>query len=300
MTTPSLTRRALCGGLLALPALTSVTRPALAAPIPTVEPGRLTVGILGDMPMTSLKDGKLIGTDGELAARIARNLGLEVATKTLEWGSLIQATRQGQVDLLIGSVGWTAERAKVMLLSDPVYYFDCRLIQKKANSWTTFADMRGRTIGAVTGFLWVPELKKVEGIRELKLYDTQDAVLRDLVAGRVDIGLLDPTMTEYALATHPEWGLHQLPLKPEPAKYPVLSQKNQSIFATPSSRKELADAVNAQIREIWADCANVRAMAAYGLGDPSWFTPPQDNYRAGVDRPKDWTAPKPADSCFSK
>ena len=30
------------------------------------------------MPMTELKDGKLIGTDGELMAQIAKKLGLEV------------------------------------------------------------------------------------------------------------------------------------------------------------------------------------------------------------------------------
>ncbi|MFL5334705.1 MAG: hypothetical protein ACJ8H8_16310, partial [Geminicoccaceae bacterium] len=40
--------------------------PAQAAPPKTMEPGKLTVGINGDMPMTSVKDGKLIGTDGEL------------------------------------------------------------------------------------------------------------------------------------------------------------------------------------------------------------------------------------------
>src|SRR3954464_15640501 len=39
--------------------------PAQAAPPKTMEPGKLTVGINGDMPMTSVKDGKLIGTDGE-------------------------------------------------------------------------------------------------------------------------------------------------------------------------------------------------------------------------------------------
>ena len=48
---------------------------AMAEPVKTITPGKLTVGFNGDMPMTSLKDGKLIGTDGELIAKIAERLG---------------------------------------------------------------------------------------------------------------------------------------------------------------------------------------------------------------------------------
>ena len=51
-------------------------RCGLAAPsFKTVSPGVLTVAINGDMPMTSVKDGKLIGTDGEMIAMIAQKPG---------------------------------------------------------------------------------------------------------------------------------------------------------------------------------------------------------------------------------
>jgi cystine transport system substrate-binding protein len=285
--------------LLALGALAFGSTASLAQKIETLEPGKLTVGILGDMPMTSLKDGKLIGTDGDLAVQIAKNLGLEVTTKSLDWNALIQATKQGQVDVLIGSVGWTEERSKVMLLSDPVYYFGTLLIQKKTSNWDKFSDMKGRTVGTVSGFTLVPELKKVEGIGEVKLYDTQDAVLRDIVAGRLDIGILDPALVEYAIKQHPEWNLHQIQVQPEPAKYPIMSKKYYSIFATPQTRKPLADAINAEITKLWASCANVKSMAAYGLGDKAWFEPPADNYRVGVDRPSDWKAPVAPENCFT-
>jgi L-cystine transport system substrate-binding protein len=272
--------------------------PASAQAIETLVPGTLTIGMLGDMPMTGLKDGKVIGTDGALAVKIAETLGLQVATLSLEWNSLIQATQQGQVDVLIGSVGWTEERSKVMLLSDPVYFFGTLLIQKKANNWSTFDDMKGRTVGTVTGFTLVPELKGVEGIGEVKLYDTQDAVMRDIVAGRLDIGILDPALVEYAIKQNPDWDIHQIAVKPEPEKYPIMSKKYYSIFATPMSRKPLADAINAEIAKLWADCSNVKSMAEFGLGDKSWFIPPEPDYRAGVDRPEGWTSPKAPDSCF--
>lgn len=297
--TISLTRREAILGATAIAGAALVPRIARAGAIETLVPGKLTVGMLGDMPMTSVKDGKLIGTDGDLAVQIAKNLGLEVATKSMEWNALIQATKQGQVDILIGSVGWTEERAKVMLLSDPIYYFGTLLIQKTDTNWNSFADMKGRTVGTVSGFTLVPELKTVEGIGEVKLYDTQDAVMRDIVAGRLDIGILDPALVEYAIKQHPDWGIHQVAVQPIPDKYPIMSKKYYSIFASPMERKALADAVNAEIGKIWANCDNVKSMAAYGLGSKAWFDPPADNYRAGVDRPKDWKAPTAADSCFS-
>jgi cystine transport system substrate-binding protein len=299
MKTFSITRRQAMLGAAAVAGTALAPRLARAAAIETLVPGKLTVGMLGDMPMTSVKDGKLIGTDGDLAVQIAKNLGLEVATKSMEWNALIQATKQGQVDILIGSVGWTEERAKVMLLSDPIYYFGTLLIQKADTNWNTFADMKGRTVGTVSGFTLVPELKMVEGIGEVKLYDTQDAVMRDIVAGRLDIGILDPALVEYAIKQHPDWGIHQVAVQPMPDKYPIMSKKYYSIFASPMERKALADAVNAEITKIWANCDNVKSMAAYGLGSKAWFEPPADNYRAGIDRPKDWKAPTAADSCFS-
>jgi len=71
------------------------------------------------------------------------------------------------------------------------------------------------------------------------------------------------------------------------------------IFGINPEAKELHDAVNEQIAQIWADCTNVEVMGKYGLGDQSWFTPPpqEENLRIGVDRPEGWQAPS-GDHCF--
>ena len=188
-----LVRGLFCAG--AIVATAAFALPAGAAPPKTIEPGKLTVGFNGDMPMTSWKDGKLIGTDGELLAQIAANLGLEIVPQQMEWSALIQATKQGKVDIMLGSMGWTKERTKIMLLTDPIYYFGTFLLQKQGTSYSTFADMKGRSVGTVTGFTLVPELKSVPGIGDVKLYDTSDGVMRDVIAGRLDMAVLDPRTT---------------------------------------------------------------------------------------------------------
>ncbi|HEY8014628.1 MAG TPA: transporter substrate-binding domain-containing protein, partial [Dongiaceae bacterium] len=105
------------GGALIIGALALTAGAAMAEPPKTIEPGKLTIGINGDMPMTSVKDGKLIGTDGALLAQLAANLGLEVKPVQMEWSALIEATKQGKVDIMLGSMGWTKARTKIMILT---------------------------------------------------------------------------------------------------------------------------------------------------------------------------------------
>jgi L-cystine transport system substrate-binding protein len=268
----------------------SAAAQALAQDLGTLEPGKLNVAFNGDMPMTSLQDGQMIGSDGKMIASIAEKLGLEIVPQQMDWAAAIESTTSGRVDLMLGAMGWTEERSEVMLLSDPIYYFGTLLAQKTENNYSTFADMEGRRVGTVTGFTLVPELKAVPGIAEAKLYDTSDAVMRDLVAGRIDMAILDPPLVELAIREHPEWALHQVELQPDPA-FPIMSTKYNVVMGIKKESTALADAVNAEIQNLWATCQNQAFMAEYGVTNPSFFIPPDPNPRVGVDRPDDWVSP---------
>jgi ABC-type amino acid transport substrate-binding protein len=268
------------------------------AQVKTIEPGKLTIGINGDMPMTQLKDGVLSGTDGELMVYVAKKLGLEPVVVQMDWAALIEATKQGKLDVMHGAMGWIEPRTKIMNLSDPIYYFGTLLAQKSANNFHSFEDMKGHSVGTVTGFTLVPELKGVEGIGEVKLYDTSDGVLQDLVAGRLDMAILDPPLVQWGIVQHPEWDLKQVPLDPMPDKYPIMSTKYNVIFGVTKDEKALEEAISKVITEdIWPNCINVKTMANYGMGDKAWFIPPDPNPRLNIDRPKDYKAPT-ADHCF--
>jgi L-cystine transport system substrate-binding protein len=284
-------------GLTLLFATCLITITAAGEPPKTLQPGKLQIAMNGDMPMTQLKDGQLGGTDGELMVYVATKLGLEPVAHQMDWAAEIESTKQGKVDVMHGAMGWIEPRTKIMSLTEPIYYFGTLLAQKTDHNWHTFADMKGHSVATVTGFTLVPELKKVEGIGEVKLYDTSDGVMQDLIAGRIDMAILDPPLMQYAITQHPEWKLHQVALDPEPEKYPIMSTKYNVIFGVNKDEPELAEAMNAVIRDIWKDCINVKTMAKYGLGDKAWFIPPEKNPRIGVDRKADYTAPT-ADHCF--
>jgi polar amino acid transport system substrate-binding protein len=270
---------------------------ASADPPKTIEPGKLNIAMNGDMPMTQLKDGVLSGTDGSLMTMIAKQLGLQPVAHQMDWAAEIESTKQGKVDIMHGAMGWKTDRTKIMILTEPIYYFGTLLAQKEEHNWHSFADMKGHSVGTVTGFTLVPELKKVDGIGEVKLYDTSDGVMQDLVAGRLDMAILDPPLVQYAIKQHPEWKLHQVPLDPEADKYPIMSTKYNVIFGVNKNEPELAAAINTAILQMWKDCTNVKSMAEYGLGEKAWFVPPEKNPRIGVDRPEGYQAPT-ADHCF--
>jgi ABC-type amino acid transport substrate-binding protein len=253
--------------LVALLVVFSAGSQAIAQDLGTIEPGKLTVAFNGDMPMTSLKDGQLVGTDGEMISQIAKDLGLQMAPQQMEWAAEIESTTSGRVDLMLGAMGWTEERSKVMLLTDPIYYFGTLL-----------------------------ELKKVPGIGEASLYDTSDAVMRDLVAGRIDMAILDPPLVALAIKEHPEWDLHQVPLDPDP-NFPIMSTKYNVVMGIRKDAQGLEDAVNKEIANLWATCANQAMMAKYGVTDASFFVPPYPNPRVGVDRPEGWKSPTLNPAC---
>ncbi|MER9473649.1 transporter substrate-binding domain-containing protein [Mesorhizobium sp. M0520] len=257
----------------------------------TVEPGVLTVAITGDMPGLIARDGKLIGYDGEILQRAAENLGLKVNPVPTEWSGAIAAVQSGRVDLIGGTVAWTPERAKALSLTDPTGYFQNGITQKASTQWQTLKDIENRKVGSMTGFSFLPELRKIPGI-ELTLYDTSDAALRDLMNGRVEAIIGDPPVIDYAIAQNPGWGLANLAFADNNADFPLLtSVGRQYIFGLSKENKDLADAISGEIRKLWANCEVKKIGAKYGFTHEAQYTPSPVNFRVGVDRPEGWRPP---------
>lgn len=279
-------RRTLLAGLLAAgaPATIRAAR-ADSAHFRTVTPGTLTIAIDGDMPMASVKDGKLIGTDGDMISAIAHKMGLTTTPALMEWSATIESIRSGRADVMLGNMGWTPVRAKVMLVTDAIYYAGTYATMKKDVSLdkVTIADMRGRSIGTVTGFTIVPEMKKVPGTTDVKLYDTSDACIRDVVAGRLDFAVLDAPTVDYMILQNPGWGLKQVPVVHDDA-FPQLTSKQHTVMGMNQDNPDLFDAVNEGIHWLWKTKQNGQIMAKYGVGNPDYLVPPSPNPRIGVDR----------------
>jgi cystine transport system substrate-binding protein len=266
----------------------TMSGPAMAQEKELVEQGKLHVALNGDMPGTGLKDGKLVGLDGSIMAWIAGELGLEVVPHMMDWASEIESVKSGRVDAMHGMMAWTQARAEVINITDPVYYVAPTIVQPKGQNWSSVKDLEGSTFGTITGFALIPDLKRIPGL-DLKLYDTTDAAIRDLLAGRVQAIFADPPLIHWAIQQNPDWPIHIVPIKEFNPEFPVLTQRYGVVFGLNKDADNLLAAFNEKIAALWANCKNWEIAKEYGMNDPMWFQPPEDNPRAGVDRPEGWT-----------
>lgn len=281
-------RRALAGvGAVGLAAGGLGRSPRAATPaLTTVEPGFLTVAINGDMPMTTIENGELAGTDGAMIAAIARKLGLEAKPALMEWSATIESVKTGRADVMLGNMGWTPTRARVLCITDAIYYtgsFAAMKADRPTGAAVTIGDFAGHSIGTVTGFSTVPELKQVPDTTEVKLYDTSDACMRDIAAGRLDFAVLDAPTVDYMVLKAPALAVKQVPISPDP-DFPQVTSKQHTVMGMSPDNLVLFDAVNAGVAWLWRTRQNAELLARYGVASPDYLVPPPTNPRVGVDR----------------
>ena len=125
----------------------------------------------------------------------------------------------------------------------------------------------------------------------LALYDTSDAAVRDLLAGRIDAVIGDPPVMQYAISRNPQWHIKFNAFTDQSPDFPLLTGLGQVVFGLNKDNPELAKAVNAEIAKLWQSCELRNIGKTYGLVQDVWFVPVGQNLRAGVDRPADWKLP---------
>ena len=286
MTITTASRRSFMIGAGAV-ALGAFGRPGWAAPeFKTVAPGVLTIANSNEMPMIAMENGKLIGSDAEIVATIAQKLGLGVVSAQMEWSATVQSVKSGRADIMCGNMGWTPARAQALAITDAIYYAGAFVCMKKDQPFTsaiTVNDIKGHSIGTVNGFTIVPEMKKLPGVTEVKLYDNSDGCVRDVVAGRLDFAVLDAPLVDYMILKNPSWNLKQVPMMHDDA-FPQITSKQHTVMGMNQDNHDLFDAVNAGVKWMWKTKKNAELMQKYGISNPDYLVAPEKNPRIGVDR----------------
>jgi ABC-type amino acid transport substrate-binding protein len=263
---------------------------AQAQALQTVEKDALTIAFTGDMPGTGYQDGAMTGYDGEILQRVAEAIKLKVKPALMEWSGTIASVQAKRVDVMAGTMGWTEQRSKIMTLSDPIHYFKNGITQSSKTNWSHLKDLEGKKVGTITGFSFIPELRKIAGL-QLTMYDTSDAAVRDLLAGRIDAVIGDPPVMQYAISRNPQWKLRFNAFVDNNPDYPLLTGLGQVVFGMNKDNPELAKAVNAEIAKLWQTCELKKIGNKYGLVQDVWYVPAGQNFRAGVDRAANWQLP---------
>jgi polar amino acid transport system substrate-binding protein len=124
--------------------------------------GELVVGTKADYPPYGFRDksGEIVGIEPELAADLAKRLGVKVRIEAVQSSNRIQFLQQGKIDLMIATMNITEERKKAVGILDPPYYASgiAALVNPKANIKSA-AGLKGKAVCAIQGNFFNAELQ---------------------------------------------------------------------------------------------------------------------------------------------
>ncbi len=228
----------------------------------TIEPGTLTVAVTTYVPHSFVDEsGNMKGIDGDITAEFAKRECLKVKAIAVDPAAAIQYVLSGQADLTTGDWYRTAERAKVMNLSAPMYTDQMGIYSKEG--FKTVADLEGKQVGTVQGYLWVADLKALLGA-SLKLYPNSVNMQQDLASGRIDVAV-DGYSTGVVAEQKGALGDVKVNVAAPDERVKATKEAAQAGLPYSFNAKELGAALDANIADMHADGTIVTILKSYGL-----------------------------------
>lgn len=228
----------------------------------TIEPGTLTVAVTTYAPHSLIDDsGTMKGIDGDIATEFAKRECLKVKAIAVDPAAAIQYVLSGQADITTGDWYRTAERAKAMNLSAPLYTDQMGVYSK--DGFKNVSDLEGKQVGTVQGYLWVADLKALLG-SSLKLYPNSVNLQQDLSSGRIDVAV-DGYSTGVVAAQKGALGDVKVNVALPDDRVKATKEAAQAAFPYSQSATELGAALDAVIADMHADGTIVTILKSYGL-----------------------------------
>lgn len=140
-------------------------------------------------------EGKPTGFDVDLARLAARELGVEIEIKDMEFSGLIPALQGGKVDMIISGMTRTLARARTVAFTQP--YFEtglCALVSKrKAPDISEISQLNaeGRILAVKLGTTGDLVTSRLFPKAAVNRYKEETACVMEVVAGRADAFLYD-------------------------------------------------------------------------------------------------------------
>jgi len=177
--------------------------------------GVLIVGVKTDYPPFGMlnSSGEPVGFEHDLAADIARRLGVGLRKVGVTGSNRLEKLQEGEIDLVLATTGDTAERRKIATMIEPDYYASgVTLFMPPNENVKDWSDTRGKKVCASQGSYYNRTMQQ-RYLLDLQIYNNaRDAKLavRD---GRCIGYLFDNTAIMNDLAK-PEWQGYKAPLPP--------------------------------------------------------------------------------------
>ncbi len=175
--------------------------------------GVLVVGTKADYRPFGFLDpsGKIVGFEPDLAADVAKRLGVKLELVPVVAANRMQFLQQGKIDLMIATMSDTPERRKIVQIVEPDYYASgTNVMAKKSEHLKSWDQLRGKKVCLIQGAFYNKELQEKYGVEGVAFPGTAEA-LTALRNGNCVGFAYDDTAIVGELQK-PEWGDYEMPL----------------------------------------------------------------------------------------
>jgi polar amino acid transport system substrate-binding protein len=240
----------------ALAAALSFGAPASAQTVLKV--GSTPTGI----PFTFLdtKTNTISGMMVDMVTAVGKDAGFSVQIEPMQFSTLIAALTSNKIDIISAAMYITPARKEVIDFSNPIYSYGEGLIVPKndTKNYVAFEDLKGQTVGAQVGTVYVEPLKKTGLFSDVKVYDTLPDILRDVNTGRLKAGFGDYPILAYNLQ---QGGFPDVRLV---KSYKSIITGSIGI-GTRKADQELLKKINASLEKLEKDGTSKQILAKWGL-----------------------------------
>lgn len=201
----------------------------------------LVVGLDDTFAPMGFKDekGELVGLDIDIAKALGEKLGKKIEFQAIDWSMKESELNAGNIDFIWNGYSITDERKEQVAFGTP-YLKNRQIILTLADSdIQTKADLKGKTVGAQTGSSAVdaiesdPETEATFKDGKPVTYESNNDVLMELEAGRIDAAVSDEILIRYYIS------------KKDPSKFRILDEDFGEEEYGVGMRKEDTDLVAA-------------------------------------------------------
>lgn len=145
--------------------------------------------------------GQYVGIDVELIKAIAEQQGFTVTLSNPGFDAALNAVQAGQADAVIAGMSITDARKEIFDFSDAYYTSNILLAVKTGSPYASYADLKGKTVGAKNGtssYAFLDENAATYGYT-LKAFDEASTMYDSLNSGSIDALMDDEAVLRYAI-----------------------------------------------------------------------------------------------------
>lgn len=154
-----------------------------------------------NLPISNLKGFYAEGYDIQMSKKIAEEMGVQIEIVKMAWTGLIQALKEGQIDMIIAGMGDTPERKESIAFSDTYsvkkteYVLVVQSNSKYADA-TSIQDFVGATVVGQINTYYDSAIDQINGVIHAPAAQDVPNMTSQLQEGLVDAIILDDDTAE--------------------------------------------------------------------------------------------------------